>query len=184
MATKTSPSRRTSRASKATRGGRRSAPKTPPKTPVRQILSPHARDAFGVFLVVLALVSVLGLWFHAAGPVGEFLTWALRGLFGVAAVAFPVLGIYWGLVLLRDTAREDRVRMFIGFSVLTVGVLGVVSLLRGQPGPRDGYDAVAVGGVVARSRLLHGGRRRRAAGGRAGDRRGSAGEASQDRPAA
>ena len=155
MATKTSPSRRTSRASKTTRGGRRSGPKAPQKTPVRQILSPHARDATGVFLVVLALVSVLGLWFHAAGPVGEFLTWALRGSFGVAAVAFPVLGVYWGLVLLRDTAREDRVRMFIGFSVLTLGVLGVLSLLRGQPSPRDGYEAVAVAGGVLGALVAH-----------------------------
>jgi DNA segregation ATPase FtsK/SpoIIIE, S-DNA-T family len=157
VATKTSPSRRTSRASKTTarRGGRRSAPKAPPKTPVRQILSPHARDAFGVFLVVLALVSVLGLWFHAAGPVGVFLTWSLRGLFGVAAVAFPILGIYWGLVLLRDTAREDRVRMFIGFSLLILGVLGMLSLLGGQPGPRDGYDAVAGAGGVLGAIVAH-----------------------------
>jgi DNA segregation ATPase FtsK/SpoIIIE, S-DNA-T family len=155
--TKTSPSRRTSRASKTTRarGARRSAPKAPPKTPVRQILSPHARDAFGVFLVVLALVSVLGLWFEAAGPVGEFLTWSLRGAFGVAAVAFPILGIYWGLVLLRDTAREDRVRMFIGFSLLLLGVLGVLSLLGGKPGPRDGYDAVAVAGGVLGAVVAH-----------------------------
>jgi S-DNA-T family DNA segregation ATPase FtsK/SpoIIIE len=155
VATKTSPSRRPSRASKTTRGGRKPGPKVPPKIPVRQILSPHARDAFGVFLVVLALVAVLGVWFHAAGPVGEFLTWALRGLFGVAAIVFPVIGVYWGLVLLRDTAREDRVRMFIGFSVFALGVLGVLSLLRGQPGPRDGYDAVAVAGGVLGALVAH-----------------------------
>ena len=40
----------------------------PPRTPVHQILSPHARDAFGIFLVVVALVAVLGLWFDAGGP--------------------------------------------------------------------------------------------------------------------
>jgi S-DNA-T family DNA segregation ATPase FtsK/SpoIIIE len=106
-------------------------------------------------LVVLALVSVLGLWFDAAGPVGEFLTWSLRGLLGVAAVAFPILGIYWGLVLLRDTAREDRLRMFIGFSVLLLGVLGFLSLLGNEPGPRDGYDAVAVAGGVLGAVVAH-----------------------------
>jgi DNA segregation ATPase FtsK/SpoIIIE, S-DNA-T family len=161
VATKTSPSRRSSsRASKTTRsvkggGRRRSAPKPPPKTPVRQILSPHARDAFGVFLVVLALVSVLGVWFDAAGPVGDFLTWALRGLLGVAAIAFPIVGIYWGVLLLRDTAREDRVRMFIGFCVLGLGVLGAISLLGGRPGPRDGYDAVSVAGGVLGAVVAH-----------------------------
>jgi S-DNA-T family DNA segregation ATPase FtsK/SpoIIIE len=43
--------------------------------------------------------------------------------------------VYWGVVLLRDVAREDRVRMFIGFLMLTIGVLGMVSLLRGNPSP-------------------------------------------------
>ena len=57
--------------------------------------------------------------------------------------AFPVVGVYWGVVLLRDIAREERVRMFIGFIGAGVGVLGIVSLL---------------GGTRARSRL----RRRRA----------------------
>ena len=65
MATKTSPSRRSSsrasstrRAPSRKRATKRRSPqrrKAPQKTPVRQILSPHARDALGIFLVVLAL---------------------------------------------------------------------------------------------------------------------------------
>jgi S-DNA-T family DNA segregation ATPase FtsK/SpoIIIE len=106
-------------------------------------------------LVVVALLSVLGVWFDAAGPVGDLLTWMLRGSLGVAAVAFPVVAVYWGILLLRDTAREDRVRMFIGFSVLGLGVLGIVSLLGGKPGPRDGYDAVAVAGGVLGAIVAH-----------------------------
>ncbi len=157
MATKTSPSRRSSRASTKRRSassrkrpGRRPAKKkAPQKTPVHQILSPHARDALGIFLCVLALVAVLGLWFDAAGPVGDFLGWLLRGAWGVAAITFPLMGIYWGILLLRDTAREDRVRMFIGFTVLGLGILGLLSLLGGNPAATAGYDAVAhAGGVV------------------------------------
>jgi len=71
--------------------------------------------------VVVALLAALGVWFDAAGPVGDLLTWMLRGSLGVVAVAFPIVGVYWGTLLLRDTAREDRVRMFIGFSVLSRG---------------------------------------------------------------
>ena len=160
MTTKTSPSRRSSsRPSKTTTNGhsrrRKKAPAKTQKTTVRQILSPHARDAFGIMLVVVALLSVLGVWFDAAGPVGDLLTWMLRGSLGVAAVAFPVVAVYWGILLLRDTAREDRVRMFIGFSVLGLGVLGIVSLLGGKPGPRDGYDAVAVAGGVLGAIVAH-----------------------------
>ncbi len=155
MATKTSPSRRASasRASNTKRRsqGRRPATKTasrrsasakkrPPKTPVRQILSPWARDAIGIALVVLALLAVLSLWFQAGGIVGRGLTWLLRGAFGVAALTFPVIGVYWGIVLLRDIAREDRVRMFIGFMAFSFGMLGMLSLAGGSPGPFDGYD--------------------------------------------
>jgi S-DNA-T family DNA segregation ATPase FtsK/SpoIIIE len=164
--TKTSPSRRSSsRASKTTRARTTSArppakrkaatPKQPPKTPVRQILSPHARDALGIFLVVVSLLGVLGIWFGAAGPVGGFLTWSTKGSLGIAAYAFPLIGAYWGIVLLRDTAREDRVRMFIGFCVLVAGTLGTFSLLGAGPAPTAGYDAVEGAGGVLGAAVAH-----------------------------
>jgi hypothetical protein len=140
VATKTSPSRRRSRPSKTTSRARRA--KTPEKTPVRLILSPWARDALGIFLVVLGLLAVLGVWFEAAGPVGRGLEWILRGVAGETAVLFPMIGVYWGLLLLRDTAREERLRMFIGFAVLSASVLGILSLFGGDPSPREGYGAV------------------------------------------
>jgi S-DNA-T family DNA segregation ATPase FtsK/SpoIIIE len=163
MATKTSPSRRSRRASTKRRStsahkrpARRPAKKkAPPKTPVHQILSPHARDALGIFLCVLALVAVLGLWFDAAGPVGDFLGWLFRGAWGVAAMTFPVIGIYWGILLLRDTAREERVRMFIGFTVLGLGILGLLSLLGGNPAATAGYEAVARAGGVVGALVAH-----------------------------
>ena len=151
MATKTSPSRRSSsrgsshRRTKKKPARRRPARrKAPPKTPVHQILSPHARDAFGIFLVVLALVAVLGLWFDAAGPVGDFLGWAFRGAWGVAAIAFPLVGVYWGdPAAPRHGARRagpDVHRLLRARSRRSSGLL---SLLGGDPAPTDGYDAVA-----------------------------------------
>jgi S-DNA-T family DNA segregation ATPase FtsK/SpoIIIE len=153
MATKTSPSRRSSSRASSRSTSRRKpapkrrapakkpAPKKPERTPTRQILSPHARDAAGIGLVVLALLAVLGVWLEAAGPVGQGLSWLLHGAFGLAAMLFPIVGVYWAIVLLRDVAPEDRVRMFIGFVVLTIGALGILSLARGNPSPFAGYDA-------------------------------------------
>ncbi len=166
MATKTSPSRRSSSRASSTRSktSSRKAParkrpaakkKKPPRTPVHQILSPHARDAFGIFLVVVALVAVLGLWFDGAGPVGDFLGWLFRGSWGVAAMLFPLVGVYWGVLLLRDTAREERVRMFIGFTVLCAGVLGLLSLLGSDPAPTAGYALVAAAGGVMGALVAH-----------------------------
>jgi DNA segregation ATPase FtsK/SpoIIIE, S-DNA-T family len=158
MATKTSPSRRSSSRASSSRSKKpapRSKKKPPPKTPVRQIVSPHARDALGIFLVVLALLTVLGLWFDSAGVVGDFLTWFFRGAWGVAAMTFPFVGAYWGVLLLRDTAREERVRMFIGFAVLSASILGLLALLGGSPSPTAGYHAVASSGGVFGAAVAH-----------------------------
>ncbi|MEP7059137.1 MAG: DNA translocase FtsK 4TM domain-containing protein [Actinomycetota bacterium] len=148
MAQKTSPSRRTpSRApAKKTPAKRTPAKKAPLRPQVRAVLSPWARDAIGIALVVFALLSVLAVWFHAAGPAGHAIAWLLRGLLGVGAMVFPVAGVYWGVLLLRGTAAEVRVRMFIGFAVLVLGLLGLTSLFRGNPGPLTGYHGVNVAG--------------------------------------
>jgi S-DNA-T family DNA segregation ATPase FtsK/SpoIIIE len=113
------------------------------------VLSPWARDALGIGLIVLALLAVLSVWIEAGGPVGRGISWLLRGVFGIGAFAFPVLGVWWGFVLLRDIAREDRVRMFIGFAVLVAGVLGLVSLFAGDPSVAGGEEGLAgAGGVI------------------------------------
>jgi len=125
----------------STKKGRRSG--APARESVRSHLRPWARDALGIGLVVLALLAVLGLWFEAAGPVGRGMDWLLHAGFGVAAVAFPVIALYWGLLLLRGTAEEDRLRMFIGFAIALVGVLALLSLGRGNPRPFGGFDRVS-----------------------------------------
>ncbi|HZD16527.1 MAG TPA: DNA translocase FtsK 4TM domain-containing protein [Actinomycetota bacterium] len=130
-----------------TRGRGRSAPRA--RTSVRQHLAPWARDALGIGLVVLALLAALGLWFGAAGPVGLGLDWLVRATIGVAAVSFPVLALYWGILLLRGTAEGDRVRMFIGFAIAAVAFLGLLSLARGNPRPFAGSAKVSeAAGVV------------------------------------
>ncbi|MDP9119018.1 MAG: DNA translocase FtsK [Actinomycetota bacterium] len=98
---------------------------------------------------MLALLAVLSVWIEAGGPVGRGIAWLIGGAFGVGAYAFPVFGAWWGFVLLRDTAREDRVRMFIGFGALVAGVLGLVSLFAGNPSFAEGERVLAdAGGVV------------------------------------
>jgi DNA segregation ATPase FtsK/SpoIIIE, S-DNA-T family len=103
------------------------------------VLSPWARDALGIGLLVLALLAVLSLWLEAGGPLGNAIAWLLPAVLGLGAYAFPVFGLWWGFVLLRDTARDDRVRMFIGFAALIAGLLGLVSLARGNPGVAEGW---------------------------------------------
>jgi S-DNA-T family DNA segregation ATPase FtsK/SpoIIIE len=116
---------------------------------VARHLAPWTRDAVGIGLVVLALLGTMALWFDGAGVAGRAITYAVRGTVGVAAMSFPILALYWGVLLLRGTAEEDRVRMFIGFAIAIAGALGLFSLARGDPSPASGYHGVhRVAGLV------------------------------------
>jgi len=130
-------------------------PAKPARTPTRQILSPWARDALGIGLVVFGLLAILSVWFDAAGPAGHGISWLLRGSVGVGAVVFPVAGVYWGVVLLRDVAVEDRVRMCIGFIVLVMGVLGLISLFLDNPGIFEPHAVLAPAAGLAGALAAH-----------------------------
>src|SRR5919106_3509218 len=88
------------------------------KSWVLEHLRPLLADAIGIGLVVVALVSALGIWLDAAGPVGAFLRFVARGALGVTGLLFPLLALWWGLVLVRGTAEEDRGRMLLGLSMI------------------------------------------------------------------
>jgi S-DNA-T family DNA segregation ATPase FtsK/SpoIIIE len=128
---------------------------------VRQHLAPWARDALGIGLVVFALISILGLWFDAAGFVGHGIELMLQGLMGQAAVLFPLLALYWGVLLLRGTAEDVRARMGIGFALMMVGALALWSLTHGNPAlfsgkgsARDAAGFVGAAGAWPLSRAV------------------------------
>jgi DNA segregation ATPase FtsK/SpoIIIE, S-DNA-T family len=116
---------------------------------VAERLGEQLADAIGIGLVVLAVLSALGIWLEAAGPLGRGLTFVVRGAFGVSGYAFPVLALWWGLVLVRGTAEDERGRMLIGLWAFLVGALGLWSLLSRNPSPVAGYAPLRdAGGLI------------------------------------
>src|SRR5207302_4415463 len=106
-------------------------------------LSPRAADVLGIGLLVLAALTALGLWFGAGDPVGSFFEVSAKGLVGVAGYAVPVVAFAWAIVLIRGTSPDDRGRLVVGSVILTVGVLGLLSVAVGDPRPLGGYRAVS-----------------------------------------
>ena len=112
-------------------------------------LSSRAAEVVGVGLLVLAALSVLGLWLRAGGPFGRVLTIAVRGVVGPVGYVLPVLAAYWALLLIRGTAEQDRGRRLVGLVLGSFGVLGIASVAEGNPSPGAGYHAVGGAGGLA-----------------------------------
>jgi S-DNA-T family DNA segregation ATPase FtsK/SpoIIIE len=112
-------------------------------------LSPRAADALGIGLLILGILSALAIWFDRGGPFGAVIQVAMLGTFGVAGYAFPVVALYWAVVLIRGTAVEERGRMLVGLWILAIGALGVASVAGGNPSPSAGYKPLSrAGGLV------------------------------------
>src|SRR5438552_9309011 len=105
MATKKARKSRAARRKPAARKPAKDQPSIPRRA--ARHLVPWARDALGIGLIVLSMLAVLGLWLHSGGPFGKVVDYAAHAFTGVAAVAMPVVALYWGILLLRGTAEDD-----------------------------------------------------------------------------
>ena len=100
----------------------------------RELELEHRRDGSGLALIALGLVTVMGNWFTAAGPVGHLLDSLIRDLIGDGALVLPVVLIGLGVHRLRHApAPEQRGRKIVGNSALILSVLGLLELGTGSP---------------------------------------------------
>ncbi|WP_331334094.1 FtsK/SpoIIIE family DNA translocase [Euzebya tangerina] len=137
------PASRAGSASKRSTATRASTKPPPEPMPAERI-----REMWGVGLMVVAILSGLGLWIEAAGPVGELLTNVFRGTFGVFGLAVPLVVAAGAVLLLRD-ARPGNPRLVAGSAVFLVSVIGLWHLAAGAPDGDSTREAMhAAGGVV------------------------------------
>jgi S-DNA-T family DNA segregation ATPase FtsK/SpoIIIE len=116
---------------------------------LRRALGPHAGDFWGIALAVLALVCALGTWFHKAGPIGDFLDLAARGLLGRGGHVAPLLFGSLAYAFFTTRPGPDRSRLVIGTSIVVSSALGLWHLAKGTPDVTAGADALRnAGGVV------------------------------------
>ena len=116
---------------------------------IRKALGPQIGDAYGIALTVIAILGALGVWFHNAGPVGEFLELAFRGLLGAGGFLAPVMFGYLAYAMFTVRPGPDRPRIVIGLGVMVVGVLGLWHLVKGTPDVTAGGEALRNAGGVA-----------------------------------
>lgn len=138
-----------------------------------RVLSGHRRDIWGVFFVVLGLITGLGVYLDSAGPLGNGLARFFGSVVGLARVLLPLAFIAVGIVLIRGhlrrrpsialsdpkavedavtaeaRAEEQGIRMAIGGLLALIAGSGLLHLWAGRPswrGPVDNF--VDAGGFL------------------------------------
>ena len=107
----------------------------------------HRRDGIGLLLIVLALVSVSGVWMQLDNILGNSIYSLLAGGFGRLSILTPVFLTYMGVRLLRtpnESASTGRVT--IGLVITLIGLGGLIHIIAGSPTFSDGATDMRSGG--------------------------------------
>ncbi|MEX2505282.1 MAG: DNA translocase FtsK, partial [Egicoccus sp.] len=97
-------------------------------------------------LILLGVLTGLGTYADAAGPVGNFLEAVALGLLGLLGYAVPVLLAWFGLLVVIGRPSPEIGRIGVGSFMLGIGVLGGLHLMAGGPAPADGIRGLWLAG--------------------------------------
>ena len=111
----------------------------------RELDPAHRRDGLGLALLTAAIITALGTWFRAAGPIGRLVDDAVRVWIGASAVVFPMLLLVFAVILMRTVPEPaHRARRVFGGLALAFTVTGIFHVItvanQADPAP----DAAAI----------------------------------------
>ena len=106
----------------------------------------HRRDGAGLFLLGLAILSGVAVWFSNAGPVGNRLADTIRLFFGAVSIVLPILLLIGAVRLIRTpTAPENRGRGLVGWTALVVSTAALLHIVQD---PRTNTERDYAGGLL------------------------------------
>ena len=113
----------------------------------RDLDATHRRDGSALGVVALAVVLAAAIWWNAGGPAGGAIAALVRLAAGDGALALPVVLLVGGVHMMRQVAHpEQRGRVIVGATALTLAVLGLLHLSAGSPAGQHARDFA--GGLV------------------------------------
>ena len=117
---------------------------------VRDLDPAHRRDGAGFTFLALAILVAGGVWWQLPKPLGPAIVAIVRGLFGAAAFVVPILLAALAARVLRHPERVNTGgRVVIGWTALSLGVLGLIHIANDTPNPQAGAQAMRhAGGIV------------------------------------
>ena len=118
----------------------------------------HGRTGMALIALAAAVITAAGVWWHAGGPVGQWLDWGLRFVIGAAVVVLPL--VLAGIAVFfaaTDHNPEARPRVVLGSLLLGLSALGVLHIALGSPADWQAWpQAGGVLGFVAGGPLAQG----------------------------
>ncbi|MDX6247473.1 MAG: segregation ATPase FtsK/SpoIIIE, family [Kribbellaceae bacterium] len=104
----------------------------------RELDPAHRRDGAGLTLIGLAVVVAASIWWDLPGAVGKGVRTVVSGSVGMLGWAVPLMLLFIALRTLRHPDRNGPAgRQVIGWTSLSLGVLGLVHIANGIPRPGD-----------------------------------------------
>ena len=121
------------RSSQRGRAGAKAPASAPTHDPsaLRHAVAGRREEFIGIAAIAAGLVLGLGVYLRLAGPLGRAVDDALGWLVGWGRFLLPAVLIAVGVALVREGASEHRVRLVLGSSFTSVGLLGTLHLVRG-----------------------------------------------------
>ncbi|KOX24139.1 DNA translocase FtsK [Nocardiopsis sp. NRRL B-16309] len=107
------------------------------------------RDGAGLVLLAAGILVAGAVWWQSEGPLLAYTRLAVAGTFGTFSPILPLLFLPVAVKLMRTpaTGREgDTGRLFIGFSSIMLGLLGLIHIGHGIPQPSEGMAALRESG--------------------------------------
>ena len=100
----------------------------------------HRRDGLGLLYLSLAIVVAAVVWFDVAGFVSGVVTSLVTGAVGVFDVLAPIALLVVAIQTLRhpDAPSQKKGRLTIGWTLLSLSVLGIAHIYLGNPIPTSG----------------------------------------------
>jgi DNA segregation ATPase FtsK/SpoIIIE, S-DNA-T family len=105
----------------------------------RDLPPEHRRDGAALGVLAFGLISVMAVWFHAAGPIGRAVDAACRAFVGNAALLVPLVLLAGGAHMLRQAPEpQARGRVVVGAAALVIAVLGLLDVWADNPSTAHG----------------------------------------------
>jgi S-DNA-T family DNA segregation ATPase FtsK/SpoIIIE len=119
-------------------------------TTARELEPEHRRDGLGLALIGLAVIVSAAEWWRLRGAVGNALRAIVEGTVGIASYVVPLLLLFAAWAVMRRPGKGGPAgRSVIGWSAVSLGVLGLIHIQHGLPRPGGGQQAMRdAGGAV------------------------------------